>query len=206
MSVVAERAFVVAPQLILLVGVPAVLWGLAVAGGAAAGRRRTYTFLFAAYVGGFGLILGIGGLTFVIPDDTPYQLFGGPRFQAGMYALGGAALLSIAALTGFVALFLRQRPWGQPSYAPLGMLGSTAYESIENDGVAPVGVVVEEITPNSAADDAGISPGQVITAADGVPVRTLDELITVLRPYSAGQTVTLDFVGADSVTLQLNAM
>ncbi len=72
------------------------------------------------------------------------------------------------------------------------------------DGVAPVGVVVEEITPNSAADDAGISPGQVITAADGVPVRTLDELITVLRPYSAGQTVTLDFVGADSVTLQLS--
>jgi S1-C subfamily serine protease len=45
----------------------------------------------------------------------------------------------------------------------------------------------------------------VITAADGAPVRTMDELITLLRHYGAGDTVTLEFVDADSITLQLGA-
>ncbi len=92
---------------------------------------------------------------------------------------------------------------GSASHALLGILGSTAYESIGNDGIAPIGVTVEDVTPNSAAQGAGIEKGQVITAADGAPVRTMDELITVLRLYRGGETVILDFANAESVTLQL---
>ena len=94
---------------------------------------------------------------------------------------------------------------GSASHALLGILGSTAYEELDNEGVAPVGVRVEEVTAGSAASSTGIRQGQVITAAGGVSVRTMDELITVLRHYGAGDTVTLDFVDAESITLQLGA-
>jgi putative serine protease PepD len=94
---------------------------------------------------------------------------------------------------------------GEPSHALLGIVGSTAYESIGNEGVAPIGVIIEEVTPDSAAAGAGVRQGLVITAADGEPVRTMDELITLLRHYGAGDTVTLEFVDADSITLQLGA-
>jgi putative serine protease PepD len=94
---------------------------------------------------------------------------------------------------------------GEASHALLGILGSTAYESIGDEGVAPIGVAIEEVTPDSAAAGAGVRQGLVITAADGVPVRTMDELITLLRHYGAGDTVTLDFVDADAITLQLGA-
>jgi S1-C subfamily serine protease len=94
---------------------------------------------------------------------------------------------------------------GSASHARLGILGSTAYESLGNDGVAPIGVTVEEVIPGSAAAGAGIRVGQVITAADGVPILTMDELITFLRHYGAGDTVTIEFTDAASLTLQLGA-
>ncbi len=94
---------------------------------------------------------------------------------------------------------------GEASHALLGIVGSTAYESIDNDGVAPLGVTVEEVTPDSAAAGAGINPGQVITAADGVPVHTMDELITLLRLYGVGDSIDLDFADSASVTILLGA-
>ena len=111
-----ERYFEIVSELVIwAVVVPAVLWGIIVAAGAVAGRWRTFTFVLAVLVGGFGLVFGIFGLTFDISDDRGDNLLGGPIFVAAMYVLGGIALLSLGALIGFVALFLRQRPWGQPS-------------------------------------------------------------------------------------------
>ena len=69
----------------------------------------------------------------------------------------------------------------------------------------PVGVTVEEVTESSSAADAGIAVGQVITSIDDVPVRTMDELITALRHYSAGETVTIELTDGETVTLQLGA-
>lgn len=94
---------------------------------------------------------------------------------------------------------------GSASHALLGILGSTSYESIEDSGVMPVGVTVEEVTESSAAADAGIAVGQVITSVDGVPVRTMDELITALRHHSAGETVTIALTDGGTVTVQLGA-
>ena len=91
------------------------------------------------------------------------------------------------------------------SHALLGILGSTSYESIEDSGVMPVGVTVEEVTESSAAADAGIAVGQVIASVDGVPVRTMDELITALRHHSAGETVTIALTDGGTVTVQLGA-
>lgn len=92
---------------------------------------------------------------------------------------------------------------GSASHALLGILGSTAFEQISESGVMPVGVTVEEVTESSSAAIAGIVVGQVITSVDGVPVRTMDELITALRHYSAGETVTIELTDGGMVTLQL---
>ncbi len=94
---------------------------------------------------------------------------------------------------------------GSASHALLGILGSTSYESIADSGVMPVGVTVEEVTESSSAAVAGIAVGQVITSVDGVPVRTMDELITALRHYSAGETVTVQLTDGGTVTLELGA-
>jgi len=94
---------------------------------------------------------------------------------------------------------------GSASHALLGILGSTSYESIADSGVMPVGVTVEEVTESSSAAVAEIAVGQVITSVDGVPVRTMDELITALRHYSAGETVTVQLTDGGTVTLELGA-
>lgn len=94
---------------------------------------------------------------------------------------------------------------GMASHALLGIVGSTALEPIGNEGVAPLGVTVEEVTADSAADLAGITVGQVITAADDQTVHTMDELITILRHYDAGDSITLAFADEAPVTVQLGA-
>lgn len=94
---------------------------------------------------------------------------------------------------------------GSASHGLIGILGSTAFEPIDNDGVAPLGVTVREVTPGSAADRAGVTAGQIITAADGKTVHTMDELITILRRYDVGDPVTLDFADEPSVTITLGA-
>lgn len=42
----------------------------------------------------------------------------------------------------------------------------------------PVGVYITEVTDGSAADEAGLRSGDVITAVDGTEVKTAEELIS----------------------------
>ena len=47
------------------------------------------------------------------------------------------------------------------------------------------------VVPGGPADQAGIQPGDVITAIDGQPVADAEELIVAIRTHSPGDTVTL---------------
>ncbi len=47
------------------------------------------------------------------------------------------------------------------------------------------------VVPNGPADKAGIQPGDIITAVDGVPVTDAEQLIVAIRTHSPGDTVTL---------------
>ena len=47
------------------------------------------------------------------------------------------------------------------------------------------------VVPGGPADQAGIQPGDVITAVDGVPVDDAEQLIVAIRTHSPGDTVTL---------------
>ena len=53
----------------------------------------------------------------------------------------------------------------------------------------PAGVYVSEVTPGGPADQAGLRTGDIITAIDGVPVSTTDQLLDNLEYYAAGETV-----------------
>jgi putative serine protease PepD len=62
--------------------------------------------------------------------------------------------------------------------------------------------MVESVNPGSAADDAGLAAGDVITSIDGAAIETMDELIYALRLQRPGDQVTLTVDGNDvQVTL-----
>ena len=54
-----------------------------------------------------------------------------------------------------------------------------------------VGVYIRSVTPDSAADKAGLVVGDIITSLDGVDIDSMDSLKFAMRSYKAGDTTTL---------------
>ena len=92
---------------------------------------------------------------------------------------------------------------GNATHAIIGITGSTEYDETGDGGYAPMGVAVASVAPDSPAEAAGLHEGDVITAVDGKDVRTMDELISILRTVSAGDTVTISVVDAEPVSVTL---
>lgn len=59
---------------------------------------------------------------------------------------------------------------------------------------APYGIVLEDVTPGSPADRAGLKPGDVITQVNGHAVRGGDDLLNPISQTPIGQTVHLAYV------------
>lgn len=55
------------------------------------------------------------------------------------------------------------------------------------------GIYVVEVQPNSAAEEGGIKPGDVITAINGVQTSTDAQLRGQINRYSPGDEITIDF-------------
>lgn len=85
---------------------------------------------------------------------------------------------------------------GEVRHALLGISGETATAS-QGGAEYPVGVQVNSINTDSAYDLAGGQVNDVITALDGVPVTTMDGLLTEMRRKRAGDEVTLAVTRAD---------
>ncbi|MFE7763852.1 S1C family serine protease [Streptomyces sp. NPDC057438] len=84
-------------------------------------------------------------------------------------------------------------------------LGITA-RTVLNDNYEPSGVVVVEMTEGSAADQAGLRSGDVITKVDDTKIRILTSLAEALASRRPGETVRVMFLrdgepGAVNVTL-----
>lgn len=56
------------------------------------------------------------------------------------------------------------------------------------------GVLVVEVVPNSAAENAGLAPGDVILSIDNTTLDENNPLVDVLAQYEAGQTIRLQVV------------
>jgi S1-C subfamily serine protease len=55
------------------------------------------------------------------------------------------------------------------------------------------GAFVLEVTPDSAADQAGLQRGDVIIEADGVEIRSSDDVAKVIRKHVAGERISVTF-------------
>jgi putative serine protease PepD len=85
-----------------------------------------------------------------------------------------------------------------PDQAFLGVQSRSVSEisPTERDGfdiTATDGAVVEAVTRNSAADAAGLHAGDVITAIDGQPVTSKEDVGNLIRAKKPGDEITIDY-------------
>jgi S1-C subfamily serine protease len=95
---------------------------------------------------------------------------------------------------------------GEASRPYIGIRGITTFADTTDGGSTPIGVLIDSVEPDTGASAAGIDEGDVIAAIDGRPVKTMNELIALLREYGSGNTikVTLDGGSIVAVTLGQN--
>lgn len=69
-------------------------------------------------------------------------------------------------------------------------------ELIEEKGIKGVnaGIIVEEITDRSAAKEAGIQPGDIITSINSLPTLSTAQLQEAITKFSPGDEVTINYV------------
>ena len=85
---------------------------------------------------------------------------------------------------------------GTVRHALLGIVGETAWAS-EDGAEFPVGVLVGDVAPGSAYEEAGGQINDVIVAIDGVEVTTIDGLLSRLRRHRADEVVPIRFLRGD---------
>jgi len=78
----------------------------------------------------------------------------------------------------------------------LGIVGTTVNSDVQKERKLTVsqGALVEEITPGTGASKADLKPGDVVTALDTAPIRSMDDLILQVRRHAVGDKVTLTIV------------
>lgn len=77
------------------------------------------------------------------------------------------------------------------AYAGTPMLGITCSTAGGGDG-SPAGVQVESVTEGSDAQRQGLREGDVIIAANSIPVETLEDLLAVKAYVGLGETIWLE--------------
>jgi putative serine protease PepD len=75
------------------------------------------------------------------------------------------------------------------------LIGVSVRDNPSNDGgaVVPDGAAVGEVSAGSAADDAGLQAGDVITKVDDRLITSSDELVATVRGYRPGDEVELTY-------------
>ena len=95
---------------------------------------------------------------------------------------------------------------GEVSTAYLGVLTTDLSPEDASKFDLPVdsGALVEQVVPGSAAADAGVRKGDIITALGEVRVESYGDLLGALRDYAPGDTVTLRvFRDGDETNLEV---
>ncbi len=76
----------------------------------------------------------------------------------------------------------------EPTHARIGV--SVGVET-QPGADSPQGALIREVTAGSAAEEAGLEPGDVVTQVDDIRITGADSLIATIRSYRPGDTVTL---------------
>ena len=90
---------------------------------------------------------------------------------------------------------------GRPQF---GITGVTVTEADAERFNIPQGVYVYAVGEDSAAAEAGITQGDIITAVDGTSITTMEELNELKNQHNAGETVKLTvFHGGQSIDVNV---
>ncbi|MEG1460846.1 MAG: trypsin-like peptidase domain-containing protein [Oscillospiraceae bacterium] len=66
------------------------------------------------------------------------------------------------------------------------------------------GVFVNELVPGGCSEKAGVKAGDIITAVDGTPIKTMSDLSNIKKNYVAGDTVTVEiFRGGETLEVKI---
>lgn len=85
----------------------------------------------------------------------------------------------------------RTKVYSDNEKGSLGITGTDVTDSANSTYGIPAGVYVYSVEENSAAADAGITKGDVITKFDGKSVTSSSQLQSLITYYKAGETVTV---------------
>ena len=91
---------------------------------------------------------------------------------------------------------------GEVQHAFLGIVGENAFELTEDSARLPTGARISSVEPGSAIGAAGAQPGDTIVTLDDAPVANMNELVSLLRTYRAGETVSVALLrGGETVEI-----
>jgi putative serine protease PepD len=93
-----------------------------------------------------------------------------------------------------------------PTHARLGIQVSDVQNPTSVE--ASDGAQIQQIATGSAADDAGLEQGDVITRVDDHPITSADSLVAIIRSYRPGDEVEVTYVrdgNTDTTTLTLES-
>jgi len=124
--------------------------------------------------------------------DTHAHVIGMDTAASAGSQFGGGASRGFAIPIQHALAIAHQIEAGQGSstvhIGPRGMIGVSVTALTTGPGAT-----VDSVTADSPADRAGIRAGDVITAVDGSPVRTSDDLGKLIKAHGAGERVTVDW-------------
>jgi len=80
-----------------------------------------------------------------------------------------------------------------PTHARLGITVGDVTQAGLSSATVTEGAEIQEITSGSAAGDAGLEPGDVITAVDDAPVDSSSSLVATIRSYRPGDEVEVTY-------------
>lgn len=92
---------------------------------------------------------------------------------------------------------------GEASSPYIGISGQGAFADTTDGGSAPIGVLIGLVEPETGAAVAGLGEGDVIAAINGESVKTMNELVALLRRYGAGDTIEVTLDGGSQVDVTL---
>jgi putative serine protease PepD len=90
---------------------------------------------------------------------------------------------------------------GRATSPYLGVEISPAMEDTTDGGSAAIGMSVDNVVAGTAADQAGLQAGDVVTAINGIPVTTYSDLVGQLRRYPADAVIKISL--SDGRTLEV---
>jgi S1-C subfamily serine protease len=132
--------------------------------------------------------------------DLNGQVIGIPTLAASDPQLGGGAApgIGFAIPSNTVKLIADQLiSTGKVTNSARAGLGASGTAVTSASG-QPVGVLRRSVQPGSGAAATGIRAGDVVTAVNGTPTSTFDDLLAVLAGLAPGQSATVDVIHADA--------